>query len=199
MMYQLRSTEKIRIVWYRVHSVMKCSSLISQLKVCLHIVELLLLSNQESTPFHTEVWHPFGMWLQNSPSLFCVSGDGVLKTAQHYYLNFAVQNNAGTRVTLTWRDGIKEIDVDENAKNAISYNVTSYVKQLPKYNLNVVRYGTNISELINNQQNIEMSPTLTNQPGNTLTVTSSGIAGPATEYLREDPVCPPSSKSESMI
>ena len=26
-----------------------------------------------------------------------------------------------------------------------------------------------------------------------------GIAGPATEYLREDPVCPPSSKSEATI
>lgn len=103
-----------------------------------------------------------------------ILGDGILQTPQHYYLNFAVQNNAGTRVTLTWRDGIKEIDVDENAKNVVNYNVTSYVKQLPKYNLNVVRYGTNISELINNQQNIEMSPTLTNQPGATLTVTSSG-------------------------
>ena len=108
----------------------------------------------------------FIMWL--------ILGDGVLQSPQHYYLNFAVQNNAGTRVTLTWRDGIKEIDVDENAKNAVNYNVTSYVKQLPKYNLNVVRYGTNISELINNQQNIEMSPTLTDQPGATLTVTSSG-------------------------
>jgi len=51
--------------------------------------------------------------------------------------------------------------VDEGAKGAVSYNITSYIKQLPKYNLNVVRYGTNISEFINNQQTMEITPTMT--------------------------------------
>jgi hypothetical protein len=66
--------------------------------------------------------------------------------------------------------------VDEGAKGAVSYNITSYIKQLPKYNLNVVRYGTNISEFINNQQTMEITPTMTRQAGTTMTVTSSGLS-----------------------
>ena len=68
--------------------------------------------------------------------------------------------------------------MDETAKGAVSYNITSFIKQLPKYNLNVVRYGTNISEFINNQQTMEIVPTLTQQVGTTVTVTSSGLLEP---------------------
>lgn len=87
-----------------------------------------------------------------------------------------VQNNAGTRITITWRDGIKETDIDEGAKGEFTYNITSYVKNLPQYNFMMVRYGTNISELVNMESVIMVHPTTeVNAQIATYTVTSSGI------------------------
>ena len=98
----------------------------------------------------------------------------MLTTPQKYFVNLAIQNNAGTRITATWRDGIKEVDVDEGSMGTFEFNVTSYQKELPKYYLNVIRYGTNISELVNNQQVVEILPTLTQQSPVNYVVTTSG-------------------------
>ena len=85
-----------------------------------------------------------------------------------------MQNNAGSRTTITWRDGIKENDIEEGQKATFSYNITSYVIQLPKYEFMVVRYGTNISELVNGQNVFEIRPNLDYSTFVKYTITSSG-------------------------
>ena len=79
----------------------------------------------------------------------------------------------GTRITVTWRDGIKEVDIDDGAVGMFVYNISSYVTTLPAYNFMMVRYGTNVSELINNQPLFEVAPSQTCSPV-LLGVTSSG-------------------------
>ena len=85
-----------------------------------------------------------------------------------------MQNNAGSRTTITWRDGIKENDIEEGQKATFSYNITSYVTQLPKYEFMVVRYGTNISELVNGQNVFEIRPNLDYSTFVKYTIASSG-------------------------
>ena len=98
----------------------------------------------------------------------------LISTPVTYFINMIMQNNAGSRTTITWRDGIKENDIEEGQKATFSYNITSYVTQLPKYEFMVVRYGTNISELVNGQNVFEIRPNLDYSTFVKYTITSSG-------------------------
>ena len=93
----------------------------------------------------------------------------------YFSININIQNDAGKRITLTWRDGIKEIDIDENSKAEFHNNLTSYVSTLPQYKIMMVQYGTNTSELVNNQQVIDVVPTKDGSIPVNYVVTSSGI------------------------
>ena len=98
---------------------------------------------------------------------------GILTTPITQYVNIALQNQAGSRVTLTWRDGIRELDIDEGTHGTFEYTIISYSNEIPKYQLMVVRYGTNDSQLINGQSLYELSSSTTNTTSVTLTITAS--------------------------
>ena len=105
--------------------------------------------------------------------LVLLSGEGIAQLSM-YCFNLKIQNNAGTRITVTWRDGIKELDIDDGAVGNFFYNISAYVTTLPTYNFLMVRYGTNVSELVNNQAVLEVTPTTDCNSVMVLVVTASG-------------------------
>lgn len=54
-------------------------------------------------------------------------------------------------MSLVWRDDIIETDVADGASIQLRYKVLSYMTPPPIYKFFVVRYGSNVSDLINKE------------------------------------------------
>ena len=85
------------------------------------------------------------------PFLFAYFVDLHISAPQTFHLDFEIENRAGKRVTVVWRDDIREIDVDDGSMGQFSYVIKTSVVPLPRYKFTAVRYGTNISQLVNKQ------------------------------------------------
>ena len=92
------------------------------------------------------------------------SGNSVLQVPQQFYINADITNRAGRRVSLVWRDDIIEFDIADGATAQLRYKVLTYMVPPPIYKLFVVRYGTNVSDLINKDAFVTISAT--SQPNN---------------------------------
>ena len=76
---------------------------------------------------------------------------GALQVPQQYFVNADITNRAGRRVSLVWRDDIIELDIADGATVRFRYKILTYMIPPPVYKLFVVRYGTNVSDLINKE------------------------------------------------
>ena len=81
--------------------------------------------------------------------LFIFVEGGALQVPQQYYVNADITNRAGRRVSLVWRDDIIEFDISDGATFQFRYKVLTYMIPPPVYKFFAVRYGTNVSDLIN--------------------------------------------------
>lgn len=82
-------------------------------------------------------------------SFYLFLGNGALQVPQITYVSSDITNRAGRRLSIVWRDDIIEMDIADGATVQLRYKIQSYMNPPPVYKLFPVRYGTNITDLIN--------------------------------------------------
>ena len=76
-------------------------------------------------------------------------------------------------MSLVWRDDIIELDIADGAMASLRYKIQTYYRPLPPYNFFVVRYGTNVTDLINKDASLTVDTSLMSSNISTAVCSSS--------------------------